>query len=284
MTISQLCTDARRRLEEKFSSGEAQALIRETMLRLKGYTAVDLVVNGDKDASDYLEGKVMEVVDRLLGSEPIQYIFNRSHFYGLDFTVTPDVLIPRPETAELVDLIVRRYSSKSDLRVLDLCTGSGCIACALARNLPFSQVTGIDISPKALEVARQNAAELRVRVRFEQADIFTLTAPPSPAYDIIVSNPPYIADSEKPLMEPNVLDHEPHIALFVPDANPLCFYRNISSYALKALCPGGTVWFEINPLYADKLAEMMKQAGWDEITLTRDTYGRIRFLNATLPL
>lgn len=284
MTISQLCTSARRRLEEKFSSGEAQALIRETMLQLKGYSAVDLVVNGEKDASEYLERKVMTVVDRLLASEPIQYIFNRCHFYGLDFTVTPDVLIPRPETAELVDFIVKRYSSQSDLRVMDLCTGSGCIACALARNLPFSRVTGIDISQKAVEVARKNAAELKVRVRFEQDDIFTLSAPPTPAYDIIVSNPPYIADSERQMMEANVLEHEPHIALFVSDTNPLCFYRKISNYALKALCPGGTLWFEINPLYADRLIEMMKQAGWAEITLTRDTSGHLRFINATLPL
>ncbi len=283
MTISQLCTEARRSLQQKYDSGEAQALVREMMERLKGYSAVDLVVNADKEASDYLEDKVKSVVSRLLADEPIQYIFGRAHFYGLDFAVTPDVLIPRPETAELVDLIVKRYSSQSDLRVMDICTGSGCIACALARNLPFSLVTAIDISPKALEVARQNAAELKLEVTFEQDDILSLAPPREPAFDIIVSNPPYIAESEAQTMEKNVLDHEPRIALFVPDSDPLRFYRAISAYALKALCPGGTIWFEINPLYAAGLKDMMRRDGWEDITLSRDTAGRLRFLNATPP-
>lgn len=284
MTINQLCTATRGRLQDKFGSGEARALVSEMMERLKGFSSVDLVVNGEKEASEYLEGKVSAVVDRLLADEPIQYIFGRAHFYGMDFAVTPDVLIPRPETAELVDFIVKRYSSRSDLRVLDICTGSGCIACALARNLPFSQVTAIDISSGALKVARQNAAALKVKVRFEQADIFTLAPPDRPSFDIIVSNPPYIAESESQTMGKNVLDHEPHLALFVPDSNPIAFYRAISAYARKALCPGGTIWFEINPLYAHSLMEMMKGHGWDDITLTRDTSGHLRFLNATLPL
>lgn len=284
MTISQLCTEARRELERKFAPGEAQALVRETMKRLKGYSAVDLVVNGDKEASDFIETKVREVTKRLLNNEPIQYIFGRAYFYGLDFTVTPDVLIPRPETAELVDFIVKRYSGKTDLRVLDICTGSGCIACALGRNLPFSEVTAIDISPQALDVARHNAADLKVKVKFEQADIFALAPPERACFDIIVSNPPYIADSERQLMDANVIDHEPHLALFVPDDNPIAFYRVISGYALKALCPGGTIWFEINPLYAASLVEMMESAGWEDVTLDRDTSDHLRFLTATLPL
>ncbi len=279
MTLSDLIASARRRLTPHYGEREAQALVRVMMEGLKGYTTVDLVVKAQDSVSEYLQSKADTVVERLLADEPIQYIFSSARFYGRNLRVPPDVLIPRPETEELVDLIVRQNASRSDLRVLDIATGSGCIAIALARNLPFSVVDAIDISPKAIDVARDNAATLKARIAFQVADILTLT-PPSEVYDIIVSNPPYIAESEKASMSPNVLLHEPAEALYVPDGDPLRFYHAISAYALKALKPGGSLYLEINPLFADTLASYLSKNGWTDVNLWRDIHARYRMASA----
>lgn len=282
-TLSAFIVAQTARLAGKFSSGEAQALMREVLLRIKGWTPVDIAIKGADPVSGYLAGAAEKAVDRLLDGEPVQYIFGVARFCGLDFTVTPDVLIPRPETAELVDLITDRYRDTSDLRILDICTGSGCIACALARALPFAVADATDISQAALEVARKNARDLKVNVNFTQADALAMPDAPAPVYDLIVSNPPYVLDSERKDMESNVLDHEPHIALFVPDSDPLRFYRPVSRYARTALKPGGTIWFEINPLEKDSLTEMLRNDGWDDVTPLRDTASRYRFITATQP-
>ena len=205
MTLGQSIAETRKRLEPHYSDGEARALVREILFRLKGWTPVDIAVKADEPVSGFIQSKISEAVDRLLRDEPVQYIFRRATFYGLDFTVTPDVLIPRPETAELVDIIVGDHSGQSDLRVADLCTGSGCIACALARNLPFAEVTAIDISEPAIAVARENASQLKVDVDVRRDDVLALTPPEAPLYDIIVSNPPYITQSEKTSVDANVL-------------------------------------------------------------------------------
>lgn len=152
--------------------------------RLKGFTPADLVLKGTQEAGDFIEGKVGQIVSRLLKDEPIQYIFGIADFYGMEFKVTPDVLIPRTETAELVDIIVRDWAGKADLNVADLCTGSGCIAVALARNLPFASVTAIDISEAALAVARENSVSLKTNVRFVREDVLTLS-PLRESFDII---------------------------------------------------------------------------------------------------
>lgn len=282
MTLRQSITDARKRLEPHYSEGEARALVREALFRLKGWTPVDLAVKADEPLSDFIQGKLNETVERLLLDEPIQYIFGRATFYGLDFTVTPDVLIPRPETAELVDLIVSDLGNESDLRVADLCAGSGCIACALARNLPFSRVTAIELSGAAAGIARGNASQLKIDVRVEEADVLSLAAPDSPLYDVIVSNPPYIAESEKPSVDANVILYEPHQALFVPDTDPLVFYRAIGLYALKAMESGRSMYLEINPLHADALRSMLLSQGWEDVDLRRDSSGKLRFAIATL--
>ncbi|MDE7397649.1 MAG: peptide chain release factor N(5)-glutamine methyltransferase, partial [Muribaculum sp.] len=188
-------------------------------------------------------------------------------------------LIPRPETEELVDMIVDQWSDKSDLTVLDLCTGSGCIAVSLARVLKFPKVEAIDISEAALSVARRNATAQRVSVKFSQADILKWTSDEN--YDIIVSNPPYIADSERTAMEPNVLQWEPAIALFVPDDDPLRFYRPIAAIAARQLNEdGGTLYLEINPLFADELTDLLKEYGLRNIEVHRDMTGHKRFVTA----
>lgn len=283
LTLGSLCQATASRLAPTFGDSEARWMVRIIMQELKGYSRVDLAVKADAEVSDYLIGKVNSVVDRLLAGEPIQYIFEATEFYGLRLSVSPSVLIPRPETAELVDLIVRENGHRQDLRVLDVCTGSGCIAVALARNLPFSLVEAIDLSEDAISVARTNAAALKVKVDFRKADALRLLPEPSPRFDIIVSNPPYVLDSERAEMAPNVLDHEPHMALFVPDSDPLRFYTAIAAYATTALTPGGRLYFELNPLTADTLGAELRKGGWADVAVLPDTDSKRRFLCATRP-
>lgn len=225
------------------------------------------------------------IIDRLHHFEPIQYIFGRTEWYGLDLKVTPDTLIPRPETAELVDRINHEeaHTNNLPLRVLDIGTGSGCIAIALKKAHPEWEVMGIDISEGAIEVAKENAKRNEVEVEFRVADIFrTLkerelrdSIDKNPPYDIVVSNPPYICEREKEEMRPNVLDYEPHTALFVPDEDPLKFYRRIASLHL-----GSLLFFEINEAYPKEIATMLSGLNYSDIQLSKDVYGKARIIQA----
>lgn len=225
------------------------------------------------------------IIDRLHHFEPIQYIFGRSEWYGLDLKVTPDTLIPRPETAELVDRINHEeaHTNNLPLRVLDIGTGSGCIAIALKKAHPEWEVMGIDISEGAIEVAKENAKRNEVEVEFRVADIFrTLkecelhdSIDKNPPYDIVVSNPPYICEREKEEMRPNVLDYEPHSALFVPDEDPLKFYHRIASLHL-----GSLLFFEINEAYPTEIATMLSGLNYSDIQLSKDVYGKARIIQA----
>lgn len=282
MTLRQLCDSATRKLSCHYPEGESRWMVRIIMEHLKGYSPVDLVIKANDEISDFIEGKVEAIVKRLLADEPIQYIFSEARFYGMKLKVTPSVLIPRPETEELVDMIVKKLGNRNDLKVLDACTGSGCIAIALSRNLPFSRVDAFDISQEALAIAEENGKSLKAHIDFFQADALDMPSAKE-EYDIIVSNPPYIAEHERKDMEPNVLLHEPESALFVPDSNPLLFYRAIASYSLQALRPGGMLYFEINPLYSTQLSEEMASQGWQDVTVSLDMQQRRRFLSATAP-
>ncbi len=281
MTVKEVADKAYRSLAPRFGEGEARWMVRLMMEEYKNYSPVDMAVRGDFDAGENVERRIDETVGRLLNGEPIQYIFGKARFYGMNLKVTPDVLIPRPETEELVDLIVNDRGGERDLRVLDVCTGSGCIAIALARNLPFSEVDAIDISREALAVARENASELKTAVSFKEGDALRMGADGA-EYDIIVSNPPYIAEHERAEMDRNVLEHEPALALFVPDADPLRFYVAIARYALVALKEQGGLYFEINPLYASDLAGQMKAMGWSDVSILPDMQKKNRFLIARL--
>ena len=232
--------------------------------------------------SDFISGKVDAIVKRLLDGEPVQYIFGDTYWHGMELKVTPDVLIPRPETAELVDMIVNDNKGRRDLRVLDIGTGSGCIAIALSRWLDFPQVTAIDVSLPALKVAMENAVNLKADITFLHEDILAVLPPAGPQFDIIVSNPPYIVESERDEMEKNVLEHEPQGALFVPDNDPLKFYHAIARYAMGVLVGGGRLYFELNPLFASQLKKNLDESGeWENVTLTLDMQRRQRFLTAT---
>lgn len=228
------------------------------------------------DCKDTQNISNMEIIlQKLRAHEPIQYIFGHTEWKGLDLRVTPDTLIPRPETAELVEWILQEADRDKPLSVLDIGTGSGCIAIALKKAAPKWQVTGLDISEEALVVAKENAIRNKVEVNWLQADILSPIANnPLPIADIIVSNPPYICDSEKKDMDARVLDYEPHSALFVPDTDPLLFYRQIASLASSP----SLVFFEINEAYGNEVCAMMEQMGYSDVQLKNDMYGKPRMV------
>lgn len=282
MTLDQFCRQSRKRLDPLYGPGEVAMLLRIIFEYLKGWTQTDMIMRGSDELSDFIAGKADAIIDRLLAHEPIQYIIGEARWYGMKYIVDRSTLIPRPETEQLVDLVVADAADTPDLRVLDLCTGSGCIAIALARNLRFATVEAVDISTDALDVARRNASSLRAKVDFRHADVLAMKPDPD-SFDIIVSNPPYIAEHERASMSANVIDYEPHIALFVPDSDPLRFYTAIARYAVTALKPGGWLYFEINPLYADDLRKEMEADGWVDVDLRPDFRKVIRFLKARRP-
>lgn len=282
ITVEERYRLLKRELTPLFGSGEATAMARLIFHALKGWDATGLVVHSSDVLSPFILGRISGIEDRLKLGAPLQYILGEARFYGMTLTVDRSTLIPRPETEELVDLIVRDAEGRSDLRVLDVGTGSGAIAIALSRNLLFPQVEALDVSEAALKVARDNAARLHADVKFIHADIFSYVPEPD-SFDMIVSNPPYICEKEKSGMEPNVLDYEPHAALFVPDSDPLRFYRRIAETGRDALSDDSRIYFEINPIYAGMLVCMMKDAGYADVFLHEDISHRRRFLSAVWP-
>lgn len=284
MTLDQCRIDTERRLQTIYPQGESRWMTRIIFEKIKGYSLVDLAIKADEPVSDFIRQKIGSVVDRLLRYEPIQYIFEEAQFYGLTLRVTSATLIPRPETEELVAMIIKDAEGRPDLRVLDICTGSGCIAVALARNLRFPSVEATDISKNALAIAQENVSRTRTSVMLRCEDALSMpAAAESPSYDIIVSNPPYIAAKERALMSPNVTDHEPSVALFVPDDDPLRFYHAICRFAEKSLSADGRLYFELNPIYARSLENEMREYGWRDVELHRDMQKQVRFLSATRP-
>ena len=281
MKLRQKYMTMRGRLEARFSSDEALAMVRVILGHLLDYTPIDIVLNPDRELTSFTEAKADSIVERLLAGEPLQYIIGEARFHGHAFRVTPEVLIPRPETEELVDIVVDEWAARSDLRVLDVATGSGCIAISLARELRFASIDAFDASATAIEVAKANAAALKVKVNFFVGDILALPADgDGRKYDIVVSNPPYVLDSERESMSATVVDYEPSAALFVPDADPLRFYSPTIRYAAAALNRCGALYFEINPLTADRLLREVEACGFSDVRLESDMSRHRRFLIA----
>lgn len=258
---------------------EAQAMIRVICEDIFNYDQVDVALRQDSELPEFAQQRITDIISRLQRHEPLQYIVGSARFHGHRFKVTPAVLIPRPETEQLVDLIVDENSA-SDLRVLDIGTGSGCIAISLARALKFAQVDALDVSRDALAVARENAAALKVRVNFFESDI--LSPQPAARYDIIVSNPPYVCWNERESMDCNVKDYEPGQALFVPDNDPLLFYKAIAPYAAQSLEKGGRLYLEINQRFGQEVKKLLEENGLDEIRIIEDSYGNTRFAAAVI--
>ena len=266
-----------------YDAGEAQAIVRTVLDVEYGMTLTDIICGKVNELSSDEERNLEEIITRLQNGEPVQYVLGEADFAGRTFHVEPGVLIPRPETAELCQWIEEEVSSlKADERkqILDICTGSGCIAITLGLNIPNSEVTGWDISEDALRIAQGNVEMLKAgNVRIEYQDALMLPKA-AEAADIIVSNPPYICEKEKADMEKNVLEHEPSIALFVPDEDPLKFYRAIAEYASSALKPEGALYFEINPIYEKETREMLEELGFKDIETKEDAFGKKRMMKA----
>ena len=256
---------------------EVQAMIRIICEDIFNYDQVDVALRQESELPDFAQERITDIISRLRRHEPLQYIVGSARFHGHRFKVTPAVLIPRPETEQLIDMIVDENPA-SDLRVLDMGTGSGCIAISLARALKFAQVDALDVSRDALAVARENAALLKVKVRFFESDM--LSPQPPARYDIIVSNPPYVCWSERESMERNVLDYEPGQALFVPDNDPLLFYKAIAAYAAQSLERGGRLYLEINQRFGNEVKRLLEGNGFDEVRIIEDSYGKTRFVVA----
>ncbi len=255
---------------------EAATLAQWLAEALTGLPLTGLLTGKPLPRQEGLAARVEDYLQRLLAGEPIQYILGRAPFYGYTFAVNKHVLIPRPETEELVEWILENSCKKGQLKILDIGTGSGCIAITLALVCPQAAVTAIDISSQALDVARQNARQHRAEITFLEADIFSWTTEDN--YDIIVSNPPYVMEAEKAQMAANVLEHEPHRALFVPDDDPLRFYRQITSFAYCHQQLGGELYFEVNERQAAAVELLLKEGGYKQVAIRQDLAGKDRFV------
>ncbi|MBR1687350.1 MAG: peptide chain release factor N(5)-glutamine methyltransferase [Prevotella sp.] len=275
-----------RRLAHCYAAGEAKAIVRLMLGERFGLSATDIYCGKVSELSANDQQEVEEMMLRLEQMEPVQYVLGTADFCGRRFGVSQGVLIPRPETEELCLWIVEEMRQAAyavpSAAVLDIGTGSGCIACTLAAELPTAQVTAWDVSEQALTIARQNADRLGTDVTFVRQDLFQASRPAEPRWDVIVSNPPYICRAEAAEMERNVLDYEPHEALFVPDDDPLRFYRAIAGYARSALRTGGRLYFEINRAYATATAEMLERVGFAGTEIKTDQFGHPRMLRTII--
>lgn len=292
------------RLSGIYDRDEAKAVVR-WMLDIRFGLSLTDIVCGKLDEMTEAECETLEaMMQRLEAGEPVQYVVGTAEFCGRRFHVEPGVLIPRPETGELCEWIVasdqhgltrtndsatekavRESPRQSDANILDIGTGSGCIAITLALEMPKAKVTAWDISEEALSIARKNAEALGAEINFEQRDILNISTDscllsPDSSYGVIVSNPPYVCQKESATMERHVLEHEPHLALFVPDDDPLRFYRAIAKYGQKTLKPNGLLYFELNPLYARETESMVRELGFAETEIKCDMFGKQRFLKA----
>ena len=289
-TSSNLVRDCRKyyagELEKIYGSDEANTLI---MILLEHYFNIDRVKIAMNPELRLSESEMLTLhfaVKELLKNKPVQYIIGETEFCGMRFFVNENVLIPRPETEEMVNMIVSRRDKACFVRtgcdVLDIGTGSGCIAISLAKLLKDSAVTAVDVSEKALEVAKKNAEANEVNVNFIKDDILNPQNRDllNGQFDIIVSNPPYVCESEKSEMRANVLDYEPSTALFVSDNDPLVFYRKILEFAQKALKPNGEVWFEINEKFGNEMQDLCFDMGFNNIEIIKDFRDRDRILRA----
>lgn len=242
----------------------------------------EIIVNKPIELQEVQEQKLSKYIARLNNNEPIQHILGHSWFYERSFTVTPDVLIPRSETEELIKLIIDE-NPDANLSILDIGTGSGCIAISLSLEMNNAKIEAIDISEPALAVAEKNAEQLGADITFTKKDILHEDLPSS-AYDLIISNPPYVMNKEKDAMRKNVLDHEPHLALFVKDNDPLLFYKIIINKATQSLRSGGKLYFEINEQFGKEVQANMRTAGFENVEVIIDIHGKDRMVRGTFSI
>jgi release factor glutamine methyltransferase len=267
-----------------YDAGEAESFFYLLLEAKRHMKRIDLALGPEAEFSESEIDQWNDIVEKLKAFIPIQYIIGVAHFFGLEFEVNPDVLIPRPETEELVQWILSenlKIRKSGDLKILDIGTGSGCIAISLAKNIPDAQLYAIDVSQETLETAKRNAKRNQVQVSFLKENILE-TPDLGQQFDIIVSNPPYVRNLEKEEIKKNVLDHEPHLALFVDDHDALIFYRKIADLALKNLSPNGRLYFEINQYLGKETMDLLEQKGFSQLELRADIYGNNRMIFARI--
>ncbi len=268
------------RLNVLFSPSAIRFMFQEALMKRLNLSKSELILSDQLKLSESDLLYFRSVVQRLQGNEPFQYILGSTEFYGLRIQCDSRVLIPRPETEELVDWVVKDHQHSGVHSILDLCTGTGCIALALKSGLSESRVAGTDVSEEALQLARQNAVANQLSVDFFQMDVLREQPPGDQHYDIWVSNPPYIPESDQQDMHANVLEYEPHLALFVSDTDPLLFYRRIAMLAQQHLQLGGTLYVEIHERYGDELVRLFSDLNFQDVELRADLQGRARMVKA----
>lgn len=278
MTLIQFRQEFYSQLKAIYPETEIAGIYGLLLEEYMGITRVEAALRAQEILPDSILSLMQRALERLLKQEPVQYIIGKTEFYGLSLKVSPDTLIPRPETEELVSWILADFEkSRNKIKAVDIGTGSGCIALALKMNLTQLEISAIDISPEALEIVKKNAKELGVVLDFLQLDILKNSLPRKDL-DFIVSNPPYVCETEKLKMRPNVLEYEPDLALFVDDSDPLLFYRRILQVASKTVKEEGSVYFEINERFAEEIIILAKEIGWHTIQVKKDIFGRDRMM------
>lgn len=271
-------------LKDLYPQQEVQSFVQLIFEHVLNYSKIDLHLKSDTILSDEDASIIDTIVNQLKKHIPIQHIIGKTEFYDLEFDVTSDVLIPRQETEELVHWVINENKNKA-VNILDIGTGSGCIPIVLAKNITTAKVDTLDVSKQAIKVAKQNAKKNNLDVSFYEVDILKWEQSVFPAdkkYDIIVSNPPYVREQEKEMMHSNVLDHEPHLALFVTDEDPLIFYDAIARFAKEHLKPNGKLYFEINEYLAKEMQEMLSKYQFTNIIIKKDINEKDRMMSATL--
>jgi release factor glutamine methyltransferase len=275
--MNRIASYIRQSLEPAYSPQEIKSLILIICRDILRLTVTDIYLNRDMDLPGEKWKELENIVERLQKQEPIQYIRGYVDFFGMSFHVAPGVLIPRPETEELVEMILKE--NQGAFRILDIGTGSGCIAISLAKNLPQATITAWDISEEALTIARENNNRLGTTVLFYTRNVLDISSCEE-EYDLIVSNPPYITEAEKAEIETRVTNWEPDIALFVPNEDPLRFYRHIALLGRKLLSDKGKLYVEINQAYSEETAETLRKSGYGNVRITKDLPGKDRFVTA----
>lgn len=276
--MNRIATYIRQSLQDIYPPEEVKALTMLICCDMFCLDAVDIYLGKDITLSESKERELENIIFRLQKNEPIQYIRGFAEFEGYRFKVAPGVLIPRPETAELVDRVVQENTGAC--RLLDIGTGSGCIAISLDKKLPDAEVEAWDISEEALAIAQENNKALEAGVTFLKRNVMADDWDKTPSFDVIVSNPPYVTEAEKAEMDANVLDWEPELALFVPDDDPLRFYRRIAEVGRELLLPGGRLYFEINQAYGRETAHMLEMNQYHDVRVIKDIFGKDRIVTA----
>ena len=267
-------------LEGLYPEEEAKAIVRGLILHKTGKTAAESILEKDRELTESEILFFQQSLKRLKNHEPLQHITGVAHFYGLEFNVDPSVLIPRPETEELLDWIIKDHAKAgSHMKLLDIGTGSGCIAIALSKAFPDAEVWAVDVSDEALRIASNNAEKLMAEIVISKIDILDPHSRARlPEFNMIVSNPPYVTPSDRKKMQKNVTEHEPPLALFVEEKDPLSFYREIIAFSMEHLVNGGHLYFECNESNALEVVELLKKCGFKDIELRQDMRGKERMV------